>query len=479
MESLRLLAIVLTGLAPPGDASPFPLSCREAAQPHVFEAWTAMAHARFEPARDELALALKEDPNCVLARAMLGTLLVGPRGERQFALAWSKRETLLPLERLELERLDAQRRGELEKAFKLASRMAKDAPKSLFAQLALAHAAQAVERWDESALAARRAIKLAPRNGAGWNLLGYAHLRADRLVESVAAFKGYVNVSPFEPNASDSLGEALLEAQQYDDAELAFREALTRSNGTFTSAWSGLAAVHAHRGEWSKARAALASQRKDATQHVERLRTEVAVAWTWAAEGKFETALQTARALEKEASSAGLEPVAAEASLLRAQLELVAGRPANALQAYEAAAKWKSARMTPRQQLEHRLQVLTGVTVSQARLGRVHEAQRALVTLKSFLREELPGPLAGDSLVFAYGAVAQARRRPRDAIESWLNCSPGFALCRLSLLELQERAGDKSAAAETRAAMLDATKRDPRSWFVRARLDAKRRISGT
>jgi tetratricopeptide (TPR) repeat protein len=357
--------------------------------------------------------------------------------------------------------------------------MAESAPENFFAHLALAHAAQALERWDESALSAHRATTLAPRNGAGWNLLGYAHLRSGRRIEAVAAFKRYADVCPFEPNASDSLGEALLEAGQLEDAEDAFRQALTRSKGAFTQAWGGLAAVHAHRGDWPAARAALATQRKHASQHTERLRTELMVAWTWAAENRFDTAVQVTTSLEREAKRAGLDAVAAEAAVLRGQLELLAGRPASALAAFTAAGRLGNTRMTKRQELEHRVTVLTGLTVAQARLGRVRHAQRGLVKLAAFVRDELPGPLAGDALVFAHGAVSRVRTGPDAAIESWLNCSPSYALCRLSLLEAQERAGKKSEGEETRAALIKSTRREPSSWFLRARLEAKRRISGT
>ena len=63
----------------------YPLSCNAKAKPLVFEGWNALSNERPEDAREQLRLALRADPHCVMARATLG--LLGEGWQLDVALA--------------------------------------------------------------------------------------------------------------------------------------------------------------------------------------------------------------------------------------------------------------------------------------------------------------------------------------------------------------------------------------------------------
>lgn len=482
VHRLALLAVVAAALpalaAPRVGGTPFPLSCIPPARPLVFEAWHALSLSHAEEAKAALQRALNLDPDCVLARATLATVLVGPRAQALFDDALRRAKDLAPLEQLELERLAAQREGDLEAAHEAARQQAALAPEDYFVHLQLAHAAQAVQQWEEAVDAARVAISLTPSSAAGWNILGYAHLRAGRKVDALTALNLAVDAAPLEPNAWDSLGEGLLAAGRPIEAAQAFQKALDLSKGRFSVAWQGLAAVQALEGDWPAARAALAAQRLAARQPQEQLEADLATAWTFAAEGRLSDALRRVNEVQREARRRHLDALGSQAAVTRAQLLELEGKDRAALDAWAVAGRLSLPGATRRQQLEHRGRVLTGRTVTLARLGRLRDARRSLDQLRAFLREELTGPFAGDAVAYAHGAVSLAAKRPREAIDAWLNCAETFDLCRLELLEAQRAQGDEGAAA-TEAALLAAFHRDPAAWLVRARVEARRRVSGT
>ncbi len=469
---------VSTSDAPTPDvASDYPLSCADIAKPMVFKAWAAMANARVDEARETLQLALVADPKCVMARASLGAVTPGAAGKRLFDAAVARLSTVGEVEQLDLKVMQAARNGELRKAFTHAQELAELAPDVFMVNLSLAHAALALEAWDEAERAAQRATSLSPGNGAGWNLLGYARLRAHRTAQAIEAFRKYVEVAPDEPNAHDSLGDSLLADNQLEAAAAEYQRAIDGSAGKFWLAWSGLASVKALQGDWVSARAAIEGEKAAAIEPTDKLRADTMMAWSYAAQGQLPSAMKVLEAARRQAVAAKVDAATARTVLLRAQLNLASGKYAAAVKDFTAADKLQVNQLSTGQRRRYRGQVLLGLTAAQARLGKLPDAARTLARLDEFAQENLSGPFAVDAPSYARGVLALAQGDARAAVQALSKCSEPASLCQMTLAEAQEEAGETAAAASTREELRKANSRDPEYWFVRARLDARMKES--
>ena len=482
----RLFALVtwssaLALSAPPplsvSTAAEYPLTCTDLAKPLVFKGWEALANARVDQAREQLKLALVADPKCVMARASLGMVTPGAEGHALFSAALERIGEVGEVEQLDLEAMAATRNGELRKAFTLSQQLAQRAPEVLMVNLTLANAALALEEWDAAAAAATQAARLAPENGAGWNLLGYAKLRSHQIPEAIEAFRKYVEVAPDEPNAHDSLGDALLFDNQLEAASAAYQRAIDNSAGKFWVAWSGVATVEALQGDFVAARAALEGEKAAAIEPIDKLRADTMTAWTWAAQGRLDDAREVVQAAQREAVQAKVDAAAARTTLLKAQLQLASGKYADAVKSFKAADSVKINQLSTGQRKRFKGQVLSGLTVAQARAGKLVDAERSLKRLETYAKSNLSGPLATDTTSYARGVLALARGEAEEAIESLEQCSEPAAFCHSALAEAQERAGQTAASVKTREQLRKANQRAPEYWFVRARLEVRMRES--
>lgn len=469
-------------VAPPDASKPvaateYPLSCSDIAKPMVFRGWDALSNARLDEARDTLKLTLVADPHCVMAQASLGAITPGPEGKKLFDAALESRSRVGEVERLDLEAMRATRNGELRKALELTRELVKLAPDVLMVNLSLAHAALALEEWDEAESAAKRATELNPGNGAGWNLLGYSRLRAHRNPQAIEAFRKYVEVAPTEPNAHDSLGDALLADDQLEAAVTEYQRAIDDSAGKFWVAWSGVATVKALENDWTSARAAIEGQKAAAIEPIDKLRADVMMAWSWAAQGRLPDALEVVDAAQREAVKTKVDAAAARMTLLRGQLNLASGRYPEAIKAFSAAERLEVNQLATGQRKRFRGQALSGLAAAQARQGRVADATRTVVRLEAFAKANLTGPLAADTTAYARGVLALAKRDAGGAVQELEKCSEPNSMCHLVRAEAQELAGLPEEAAETRTALVKANQREPEYWFVRARLELRMKDS--
>ncbi|MDP1822252.1 MAG: tetratricopeptide repeat protein [Archangium sp.] len=454
-------------------AAEYPLSCNALAKPIVFRAWDALANSRMDEARDSLELAVAADPKCVMARASLGSLTAGAEGRKLFDQALEELALLNEVERLDLQAMEAGRNADPEKAYSLAQQLVTKAPNVFVVNLTLAHHAMNLEKWEEAGIAAKKATELMPMNGAGWNLLGYSKLHQKKHREAITAFRHYVELAPGEPNAHDSLADALLADDQLDDAAREYQRAIDGSAGRFWFAWSGIATVKALKGDFAGARAAIASQKAAAVRPADKAKTNFMTAWTFAAQGKLPDALKAVDQAQKEARAGKLDGIVAHGAVLKGQLNLASGKYADALKAFTAAEKLKVDLLSDGQKRSHRGLVLAGLTEAQARLDKVADAEKTLATLDEFVKVNLTGPFAADTMAYSRGVVALAKNDPKAAVTSLSKCSELFDYCRMTLADAQDRAGEPMAASETRATLLKANHREAEYWFVRAQLEAK------
>ena len=422
----------------------YPLSCNAKAKPLVLEGWNALSNGRPEDAREQLRLALRADPHCVMARATLGLLGEG----WQLDVAAKMADQLGAFERLHLQVLAASRAGSPQKAFLLAQRLQRRAPRVMMANLTAAQTALAAEKWNEAAAAATAATELTPMTGAGWYLLGEAKLHAGLVEEARTAFLKYAEVAPGEANAHDALGDALLASGEVDAAGTSYQRAIDRSKGRHWRAWRGIANVMALSGDWTAARAAIATHRAAATAPADQLESDVMLAWSYAAQGRMTEALRTASATRA-------------APLLRGELLLATGRNTEALAAF-------AALQGRRLSSVNRARALAGLSVAQSRLGKTEAAANTLRSLERMGTD----PSVADQRSYARGALALAQNAPRRALDSLRECSEPFDACRLSFIEALEAAGEASEALEARAALAGANHRDPRYWLIHSQLTA-------
>jgi tetratricopeptide (TPR) repeat protein len=485
-ERMKIFALVacwttVALAAPPplsvSTAADYPLTCTELAKPLVFKGWEAMVNTRVDQARETLKLALVADPKCVMAKASLGMVTPRQEGRALFEAAMQQLSGLTEVEQLDLRAMQAARNGDLRKAFTLSQQLAQLAPNVLMPNLTLANNALELEEWDAAAAAATQATRLSPTNGAGWNLLGYAKLQTHQTAEAIEAFRKYVEVAPDEPNAHDSLGDALLLDNQLESASASYQRAIDESAGKFWLAWSGIATVEAIQGDWVAARAALEGEKAAAIEPLDKLRADTMTAWTWAAQGRLDDALKVVQLAQREAIRGKVDAATARTTLLKAQVQLASGKYADAIKTFRSADVGQIDQLSTGQRKKFKGQVLSGLTVAQARAGKLTDSARSLARLEDYAKANLSGPFATDTINYARGVLAMKRGEAQEAVKSLESCSDTATFCHAALAEAQEAAGQTAAAGKTREQLRKANQRDPEYWFVRARLEVRMRES--
>lgn len=449
------------------QAEETPLSCLPAAKPFFARAWETLSNVHLDEARELFAQTVAVDPGCALAWAHLGALTPGANGRRMVDDAVQASGAVSEVERFQIHSLAAQHRGDLEQALALVRKARELAPRSYELNFAVGQRAGVMGLWSEMMPAARRATELGPQRGAAWNLLGYAFVGLKQHPEAVAAFRRYADAAPMEPNAHDSLGDALLANNQLEEARAAYQRALDSSGDAFWASGHGVATVCALQQDWFCARAAIEKARRSASQPDDRLRLMQWTAWSYLADQQPAEAFRALDELEQDARRVKLEARWAESQLLRARFLLLQNRLKEALTSLTALGKQKYPTLNDGQRLTIEAARLHGVAEAQARLGKVADAEKALVALRA-LFDARPREVQGlDHVAHARGLIALQKKDPALAISAFMQCSEAYDACRLDLAQAQEAAGDPPAAARTRAMVALANHRDPEYWWVR------------
>ena len=224
MDHMKTAPVLLCALLLAACSStPSPESAAAPAAPAMVPTTTkspeALAHyqkgeALFENARaaegvEEFKQALQADPEFVSAKALHGFGTPGPEGLQELEAAATAAGSLPEAERLVIEGLLAERRGELDKAVSAFTRVTELAPGDYLGFLLLGQQRMQEQKYVEAQQALKQAAALSPSNGGAQNQLGYASLQQGDSAAAIAAFEQYTRISPQEPNAQDSLGEAL------------------------------------------------------------------------------------------------------------------------------------------------------------------------------------------------------------------------------------------------------------------------------
>jgi tetratricopeptide (TPR) repeat protein len=422
--------------------------------------------------------AIEADPDFALAHAYLGMTTPGAEGMAELDRAVALSTSLPEAERLLIESMAAERRGEEARAFELAQRIVEIAPDDWRAHFRLGQKLNERYRLAEAAAELETATRLEPKAGAAYNLLGYARLGEGKTEEAIAAFTKYAEVSPGEPNPHDSLAEALMAAGRHGEAEDAFAKALAVSPAFFP-AWMGIAQSRGLRGDWAGCREALAKAKDAATRSVDKAAVDVVIAWSWASEGKAQEAMAALDAHEASTAAQGLTVTNAYVPVDRARMLVADGKPAQALavlqdaqtRAASAGLPGADVRRIRRQALEVRVE-------AQAALGRVEDARATLAEIEAEAAEA-PGDARRRSMVsFARGEASMAAKQPAEAAAHFAECIPEDSYCHLEEARARAAAGDAAGARQALADILAFLRRDPSYLWVHARAKGMSEASG-
>src|SRR5437867_1999525 len=311
----------------PAAAREVPISSKSAEAVEIFKKGREYAEdIRTVEAIERFKKAIELDADFALAHAWLGSLTPGKEGLEHLEHASALARNVPEAERVTIEAMLADTRGEEKKVRTLRRRLVTLAPGDWRVHIGLGQLQSAERKWNEAIATLKKAVGLNPHAGSAYNLMGYAYLNMGRSDPAVEAFRKYAALRPEEPNPQDSLAEALMAAGRFDEAEAAFRKALSISP-QFWVAWEGIAQARFLRGDWSGGREALAKAKDGATRPIDKLETDGLLAWSQAAEGDTAAALATFDAIEKAAAAQKVDVVQAFTPLDRAILLNDTGKP--------------------------------------------------------------------------------------------------------------------------------------------------------
>jgi tetratricopeptide (TPR) repeat protein len=455
--------------APAKAAAPaeFPSSCNAQAKPLIAAGFQAIFNARIDEARAKIKEAVAADPKCGLAKGFLGTIT--PDGKKLVEEAAGMTAGATEVEKLFLQAIVADGAGDAQKAFELMMKARDLAPNVLMLNVMVSGRAGGLHRYDDMLAAAKKSTELDPKAGAAWNQLGYAYVNKKQWDDAVGAFKKYVEIAPTEANAHDSLADALMWSGKIDEAATEYQKAV---DAKMPMSLNGVAAVKAIKGDWAGARTACDALHEASSD------PEVKVEALWwkgvafAGEGKLADAVKTLEQSEKEATDAKLEFQAAIAPIIRGNLLLDAGKTADAIKQFALAEKAKVDTVTEGDKRKVNGFRLLGLAEAQARSGKAADAEKTVAKLEEVYKA-VPADVQGQELVaHARGFALIAKKDFKGAVEALSKCGDDADLCRVTLAEAQEKAGDAAAATATREQVMAANHRNPMYLEARAKLAA-------
>lgn len=402
--------------------------------------------------------ALALDPDFPLALAYLGKLTQGAEGiaMAERAAALDDQQGLPEAEKLSVDVLLAERKGEDERVRSLKRELADLAPNDWLAQFQLGVQSVYDHKSQAAILYLGKALRLNPDAAEALNYLGYVLVQQGQVEEGLAKVRRFVELKPQESNSWDSLGEVLLAAGRPGEAEPAFLKASQMAPDDWMS-WIGVAYSRFFRGDWDGGRAVCRSAEKYITRAQDKLAVDLVLAWSFLAQGQGGDALRVLDAIEKEAVQKKNDFGYAWAALERARMLAELRRfDAAAAQLAAAAARGESGKVSGAEKNRLRRSAL----VLEARFGTLAVAERALARLEAELAAAPSNTDLRGQVHFAQGLVALARGDSLKAVDRLSRCPDTLFECRIELASAQQKAGARAQAEETLRRLADANVRD-------------------
>jgi tetratricopeptide (TPR) repeat protein len=454
--------------AAPAPATLKPTSKSPEAIAHFEKGEALLDNLRTAEAADEFAEALKLDPDFILARAYHGQATPGPDGLEEMESAAAAASSLTEAERLLIEGMVTNRRGEFAASREALTKLTTVVPGEWRAHYLLGFRLLNDEKYPEAVQALRKATELNPKAGGAHNMLGYAALRQGDVDGAIAAFNGYVSAIPQEPNPQDSLGEALLAAGRFAEAEAAFTKAAELAP-SFWNAHEGVAYAKYYAGDYAGARAALGKALETATRPGDKVAVQSLMSAMAAGQGNTAEAVKMLDAAEKIPGAQPLD--LAFVAVNRAMTAVAARRYPEALKQASAALQQADSGQFPAGASANLRRVaLRARITAESRMGNAAAAEKTAEALAQVAASRTDDLAAQGAMHYGRGMVAMAKGDAAAARAAFEQCTSDDDFCRGQLVAAAEKAGDAAGAAAAKDRLLKLYVRDPVHLVVRSGL---------
>jgi tetratricopeptide (TPR) repeat protein len=223
------------------------------------------------------------------------------------------------------------------------------------------------------------------------------------------------------------------------------------------------------RASWSSARTDLSKAHDLAQRGISRALIDEQMAFVDLAQGNFAAATADLDVMAKEAAEGHDPNEIVRAHIDRAVVQLASGKVADAAKtANEAADRIANEAVSDAARGFLSREALTVAVWVDAMAKKPRDAAEALARLEKASPEPDRDAFQADGLTHARGEVAWANGDFREAVEHFQKCVVEDDLCRFRLAAAQDKIGDRTGAAATRKAILDARHGDKFALLVRA-----------
>ncbi len=323
---------------PPSTSGTVPITTASTeARGHYMTGLDLFDKLRFAEARRHFELAVERDSEFALAQYYLALNATTPQAffdrlNRAVALASHASEG----ERLVILALQAGANADPEKQVGYCEQLVAAYPNDARAHFLLGFARSGQQAYDKAIAEFTRATELDSNFSPAYNGLGYAYRPLGRYDDAERAFKHYINLIPSEPNPYDSYAELLLKMGRHAESIEMYRKALA-ADPHFNSSHVGIAANLMYQEKHDAARAEVQQLVQGARDDGERRAALLTMAIVDLDEGRAEAALEQLRARYAVAKQGGDVPAMVQDATLIGDVQLEAGRPAQALAQYQQA----------------------------------------------------------------------------------------------------------------------------------------------
>lgn len=449
-----LCAFALLAAAPEGGTITITTNSPEAAADYV-EAFDQLFAGHGDLARAAANRALSRDPNLLLAQALLYAITPGTESMQKVDAAAEAGASLPEAERTELAAWAANKHADTEKGRTLQLKLLELAPRDWRAHVYVGTTEFFVgHKVEEARKLLREAATLNPKAMSVWATLAAIAIEQGDRAGAAEAQKKVADMRPDDPAAQADYAYALITAGKLDEAERTARKAAALPNAD-AKPLAALANVEYYRAQYAQGRKDLAKARSLSKDDFERMGLMLFELLGYAAEGKYQGAMQAATALEKEARARKNPNFYVVAAMNRSFAANLLGKYAEGQKhAAEALARSDKEPLSDAGRIGVKRGAWVAALWAQGFGKNMAEAEKTLALLEKDAAASPNNENAQSAASWGRGVVKLVRGDAKAAAEEMRKCVPTFDLCHFHLAIAQEKAGDKAGAQATRATLL-------------------------
>lgn len=463
-----LCAFALLAAAPESGTITITTTSPEAAADYV-EAFDQLFAGHADLARAAATKALSRDPNLLLAQALLYAITAGTESMQKVDAAAEAGASLPEAERTELAAWAANKHADTEKGRTLQLKLLELAPRDWRAHVYVGTTEFfAGHKVEEAKKLLQEAATLNPKAMSVWATLAAIAIEQGDRAGAAEAQKKVADMRPDDPAAQADYAYALITAGKLDEAERTARKAAALPNAD-AKPLAALANVEYYRSQYAQGRKDLAKARSLSKDDFERMGLMLFELLGYAAEGKYQGAMQAASALEKEARARKNPNFYVLAAMNRSFAASLLGKYADGQKhAAEALARSEKEPLSDAGRIGVKRGAWIAALWAQGFGKNMPEAEKTLALLEKDAAESPNNQNVQSAASWGRGVVKLARGDAKAAAEEMQKCVPTFDLCHFHLAIAQEKAGDKAGAQATRATLL-AQQRSQDTFFLSLR----------